>query len=35
MKDRSNDDHLQYSQAELDALLSSPSLFAFQASGHR
>ena len=30
MKDRSNDDHLQPSQAELDALLSSPSLFAFQ-----
>ena len=30
MKDRSNDDHLQYSQAELDALLNSPSLFAFQ-----
>ena len=30
MKDRSNDNHLQSSQAELDALLSSPSLFAFQ-----
>ncbi len=30
MKDRSNDVHLQPSQAELDALLSSPSLFAFQ-----
>ena len=30
MKDCSNHDHFQPSQAELDALLSSPSLFAFQ-----